>query len=221
MPNIAPRLKRGYAMPRQRSAALVIAAMLAFLPMRAAWPAVQAGEVLAESGQCFLESGGQRSALKIGDAVHVGDKVEVPDGARLKLRMSDGSVLSAASGTTMTISGYDVDSAAQRRDARLSLASGLLRAVVSSFGGTSHFEVDTATGVAAVRSTDWFIEAFPTATQVGVLSGVVSLSRIGSTRAEDIPARWGARVEAGRAPVPPRVWTHAEFESVIDRTNVN
>jgi hypothetical protein len=198
-----------------------VAALLAVFPLRAAWTASQAGEVLALSGQCFLEAGGQRAALKLGDAVHVGDKVEVPEGARLKLRMSDGSVLSAASGTSMTISGYDVDQAAQRRDARLSLASGLLRAVVSSFGGTSHFEVDTATGVAAVRSTDWFVEAFPDSTQIGVLSGVVSLSSIATQRSVDIPARWGGRIEAGRAPVPPRVWTHAEFDSVIDRTNVN
>ncbi len=208
-------------MPGQRTVALVVAALLTVFPLLAAWTATQAGEVLALVGQCFIEAGGQRAALKLGDAVHVGDKVEVAEGARLKLRMSDGSVLSAASGTSMTISGYDVDQAAQQRDARLSLASGLLRAAVSSFGGTSHFEVDTATGVAAVRSTDWFIEAFPDSTQVGVLSGVVSLSSSATKRAVDIPARWGARVEAGRAPVPPRVWTQAEFQSVIDRTNVN
>lgn len=208
-------------MPWHRTVALVVAALLAVFPIRAAWTATQAGEVLALAGQCFLEAGGQRAALKLGDAVHVGDKVEVAEGARLKLRMSDGSVLSAASGTSMTISGYDVDQAAQQRDARLSLASGLLRAVVSSFGGTSHFEVDTATGVAAVRSTDWFIEAFAGSTQVGVLSGVVSLASIATKRAVDIPARWGARLEAGRAPVPPRVWTQAEFESVINRTNLN
>jgi len=207
-------------MPRPRTVTLAIAAMLAFLPLRASSAAGQAGEVLAESGQCFVETGGQRAALKLGDPVRVGDSIEVPEGARLKLRMSDGSVISAASGSKMTISSYEVDSAAQRRDAKLALASGLLRAVVSSVSQTSHFEVDTATGVAAVRSTDWFIEAFAKATQVGVLSGVVSLSGIGSTRAEDVPARWGARVEAGLAPVPPRVWTQAEFESVIGRTDV-
>ena len=56
---------------------------------------------------------------------------------------------------------------------------------------------------------------------MGVLTGVVSLASIATKRAVDIPARWGARLEAGRAPVPPRVWTQAEFESVINRTNLN
>ena len=35
-----------------------------------------------------------------------------------------------------------------------------------------------------------------------------------------IPARWGARLEAGRDPVPPRVWSQAEFDAVIARTDV-
>jgi hypothetical protein len=37
---------------------------------------------------------------------------------------------------------------------------------------------------------------------------------------ETIPARWGARLEAGRDPVPPRVWSPAEFAAVTARTDV-
>jgi hypothetical protein len=71
-----------------------------------------------------------------------------------------------------------------------------------------------------VRSTDWFIEATPGATQVGVLTGSVSLTSTATKRAVTIPARWGARLEAGRDPVPARVWTAAEFAAVITRTAV-
>jgi hypothetical protein len=85
----------------------------------------------------------------------------------------------------------------------------------------SHFEIRTATGVAAVRSTDWFIEAEPGATQIGVLAGKVSLTSTATQREIEIPARWGARVEAGRDPVPTRVWSAAEFADVIARTNVD
>jgi hypothetical protein len=87
--------------------------------------------------------------------------------------------------------------------------------------GSSHFEVDTATGVAAVRSTHWFIEAQPGSTQVGVLEGRVSLKSVATGKEIVIPARWGARVEAGRDPVPARVWTGAEFDDVMQRTNVD
>jgi hypothetical protein len=93
--------------------------------------------------------------------------------------------------------------------------------VVSPVSGSPHFEVDTATGVAAVRSTDWFIEAQPGSTQVGVLAGRVSLKSTATGHEIVIPGNWGTRVEAGRDPAPARVWTEAEFADFIRRTNLN
>jgi hypothetical protein len=180
----------------------------------------QAGEVLALFGQCFATTTGRRNVLRPGDAVRVGDILDVSPGAKLKLRMNDGSVIALASGSRLTITDYRIGKDGERRNATLSLGQGLLRAVVSLFRGVPHFEVKTATGVAAVRSTDWFIEARPGSTQVGVLDGSVSLKSVATGRSIVIPARWGARVEAGRDPVPARVWTAAEFADLIGRTNL-
>jgi hypothetical protein len=55
---------------------------------------------------------------------------------------------------------------------------------------------------------------------VGVLEGSVILTSRATGRSVTIPARWGARLEAGLNPVPPRVWSAAEFADVIARTNV-
>ena len=205
-------------MLRRWLAALAVAA-LAGVVAAAGAAAQPAGEVLAFHGQCFIAAGGSQSALKQGDPVQVGDIVVVPDGARLKLRMSDGSIITAGSGTRLTIGTYSTGGGG--RTVKLDLAAGLLRAVVTAFTGKSRFEVDTATSVAAVRSTDWFIAAQPGVTQVGVLSGVVSLESRSTRHAVDIPARWGARVMAGMDPVPPRVWHQSEFEAMIARTTVN
>jgi hypothetical protein len=135
--------------------------------------------------------------------------------------MSDGSVISLASGTQVTLAAYQTDASGQRQNAQLSLAQGLLRAVVSPVDHPSTFEVSTAVGTAAVRSTDWFIEAKPGSAQVGVLTGSVVLSSA-ATNAQSvaIPARWGARLEAGRDPVEARVWAPQEFQAVISRTDV-
>jgi len=181
--------------------------------------AAPAGEVLAMGGQCFRVTGSERAALKIGDPVSVGDSVEVPQGAKLKLRMADGTILAAASGSRLTIENYALGGAT-KRDAKLELASGLVRAVVAAVGEPQKFEVDTATGVAAVRSTDWFIEAKGDATQVGVLEGVVTLQSVATHDEVRIPARWGARVVGDHDPVPPRVWMSSEFDDVISRTDV-
>jgi len=182
--------------------------------------AAPAGTVVGLSGASVVESGGARGAVKLGQPVQVGDTVEVPADGKLKLRMADGSVISVAAGTRLTIAAYGVDAAGQRQEARLSLAQGLLRAVVAPVERPASFEVNTAVGAAAVRSTDWFVEGSATAMQVGVLSGSVEMTSAATKRRQLIPARWGARMEVGRDPVPPRVWSPAEFAAFIARTDV-
>ncbi|MGC2413962.1 MAG: FecR family protein [Stellaceae bacterium] len=197
---------------------LAAAALLVLFPWAAV--AAPAGTVVGLFGGCFIESGGSRSAAKIGQSVQVGDTVDVPADGKLKLRLSDGSVVSVAAGSRMTVAAAGVDGTGQRQNVHLSLAQGLLRAVVAPVEHPASFEVDTAVGTAAVRSTDWFVEGSATAMQVGVLSGSVEMTSAATKRHETIPARWGARLEAGRDPVPPRVWSQAEFDAVIARTDV-
>ena len=207
-PSVAPRFR----------AALIAAAML--MLSSGTGVAAPAGSVVGLSGSCFVTSGGQRAALRIGQQVQVTDTVDVAADGKLKLRMTDGTVVSVAPGSRVTISAYATDAGGQRQDGKLALAQGLLRAVVSPMGRPASFEVDTAVGTAAVRGTDWFIEAMPGSAQVGVLEGSVSLTSAATRRTETIPARWGARLEAGRDPVPARVWSPAEFQAVISRTEV-
>lgn len=182
--------------------------------------AATAGTVVGLLGSCVVESGGARSALRLGQPVQVGDTVDVPTDGKLKLRMADGSIVSVASGSRLTVAAYGLDANGQRQDAKLSLAMGVVRAVVAPVEHPATFEVDTAVGTAAVRSTDWFVLASPAAMQVGVLTGRVEMTSAGTGHGVEIPARWGARLEAGRDPVPPRLWSQAEFADVIARTNV-
>jgi hypothetical protein len=207
---------------RTPHAIAAIGVVLSLIGGRAAAAAgPQAGAVLAMFGQCIGETDGSAHTLSLGDPVYVAETVDVAAGAKLRLRMNDGSIISIASGTRLTIADYRVGDGGQSRAATLSLGMGLLRAVVSALKGPAHFEVDTATGVAAVRSTDWFIEAKPRSTRVGVLDGRVSLQSLATGREIVIPAHWGARVEAGRDPVPARVWSDAEFDNFIRRTSLD
>jgi len=48
----------------------------------AASAAADVGELLAFKSDCFVEAENQRTALKIGDEVYVGDAIEVPGGAK-------------------------------------------------------------------------------------------------------------------------------------------
>jgi hypothetical protein len=173
---------------------------------------MMAGTVIAVSGSCTARG----RVLKSGAAVQVDDAVAVPADGRLKLRMVDGSMISIAPDSGMTVAGYNVGSVG--RIAKLSLAQGLLRAMVAPVEGPSTFEIATAVGTASAHSADWFIEAQVGSVQVGVLAGTVDLMSAVSGRAVSIPARWGTRLEAKRDPVQPRVWAHVEFAAFIRRT---
>jgi hypothetical protein len=176
--------------------------------------ATLAGTVVAVSGSCTARG----HALRLGDAVQVSDTVDVLAGSKLKLRMSDGSMISVGPGSSMTMASYSLDGAG--RHANLLLTQGLLRIVVTPVRGSSIFEVSTAVGTASVRSgsVDWFINAQAGSAQVGVLVGNVDLTSAATGRSVSIPAHWGTRLEAGRDPVPPRNWTVAEFDAVTQST---
>jgi hypothetical protein len=170
--------------------------------------AMPAGTVIGVSGSCTDHS----HVLRPGDAVQIGDTVDVP--CNLKLQMADGSVISIAAGSSMTVANYKI--AGFGRHVQLSLAQGLLRAQVASFTGPSTFEVTTAVGTASVGSAaaDWFIKAQPDSAQVGVLAGTVDLTSIVTGQSVSLPAHWGTRLETGRAPILPRVWPQVDFNAL-------
>ena len=199
---------------------ILLAVLLIAAGSGAARAAATAGSVVGISGACFIESEGKRLPLKLGADIHVADTLDVPAGGKLKLRMADGSILSVAAGTQLTVAAYNIDADGKRHDATLSLGQGLLHAVVSPGSPPAPFEVDTAVGAAGVRSTDWFIEAQPGETVVGVMAGSVALTGKATGATVVIPARSGARVSTGQDPTPPIPWKQAQFNALLARTEL-
>lgn len=177
-----------------------------------------AGEVLALTGSAFFLMSTEQRAVVVGDPVQTGDTIDVPQDAKVRLRMNDGSILTVASGTRMTISKYDVDGTGNRQDAELAMSSGLLRAVVSAGGGTPNFEVKTATGVAAVRGTEWYVAAQGDTTQVYVITGSVSLADSMGHNLVTIPSMAVSSVDLHKAPTRLRPITQAELRALVERT---
>jgi hypothetical protein len=202
-------------MPRLRIAALpAIAAVLFCVFAGLAQAGPLAGAVVGIAGQVSVDRSGQRYALRLSDPVYVDDTFQIPAGAKLKLRMNDGSVLSLAPGTSLRIDAYALDASGRR----LSVGQGLVRAATAPAGGPSNFEIDTAVGTSGARSTDWFVEAAPGSEQAAVLSGSVSVTSRATGRGVLIPPGFGSRVDAGRDPTPPRPVSQAEFGALIART---
>ena len=104
--------------------ATVFAALLQLLFWIQPAAAAPAGSVVGLSGECFAGTGGQRRPLKLGASVEIGDTVDVAATGKLKLRMTDGSIVSVASGSRMSVGAFQTDAAGQRQNAQLSLAQG-------------------------------------------------------------------------------------------------
>jgi FecR protein len=199
---------------RRKFVSMLFAIFSLMLLADAASAITPAGTVDAVSGSCTAHG----RVLKRGDVVQVSDTVEVPAGGKLKLRMADGSLISIAADSSMTVASYDIGSAG--RHAKLSLTRGLLRAVVVAVGGPSTFEVSTAVGTASVRSADadWFIESQPGSARVGVEAGTIELTSATTGRSAKIPANWGGSQMAGLEPALPRPWPRDELDEFMART---
>lgn len=195
-----------------------LAAALALLLTAGAALAGPAGTVVGLSGTCSVIRAGVRDALALGVALQESDTVEVPAGGKLKLRMTDGSVIALAAGTTMTIATYAANESGRRQDAVLSLGRGLLHAIVSPSESAGRFEVRTAIGSAGVRSTDWFIETNPQGDEITVLSGSVAVTSAATGRSVVVPPYRTTRLVLGREPLPPRIVNRAALERIIGRT---
>jgi len=198
----------------------VVAVTFALLMLLLRQPAVAetCGEVLALSGSALIETNGQQRQAALGDPVQVGDTINVSQDARLRLRMGDGSIVTLAPGTQMTVGKYDVDGGGIRHDAELTMAAGLLHAVVSAGGGVPNFEVKTATGVAAVRGTDWYVDSQGNRTQVYVVTGEVSLTDPAGHGPVMIPPMSASAVGNGEQPAPIRAVTQLELQTLAART---
>jgi hypothetical protein len=186
-----------------------------------AW-AAPAGTVVGLSGDCMIEHGGNRGVATLSQGIDVGDSIEVAAGGKMKLRMADGSVVSVAAGTRMTVTAYGITDAGQRQNAQLSLSRGLLHIEVTpvTSGPPAPFEVETAVGTAAVRSTDWFVEATPNDMQVNVQIGTVEMTNRQTGHGVTIPARAGSRMQRGIDPAPPRRINRSVFLALSSRTLV-
>jgi hypothetical protein len=202
----------------RRIFALGAIALLGMLWARPGIGGAASGEILALSGTASIQTGGQQRPVAMGDPVQAGDTIDVPQDSKVRLRMNDGSIITIAPGTRVTIDKYDVDDSGTRQEGELTVSSGLLRAVVSAGSGTPNFEVKTATGVAAVRGTDWYIDAQGDATRVYVITGTVSLSDRAGGSSVTIPPMEASSVDVRKAPTKIQPVTQLELSALAQRT---
>jgi hypothetical protein len=199
---------------RRKSISTLFAMLGLVVCVTPAYTPAPAGTVVALTGSCSVYA----RVLERGDGIEVNDTVDVPADSNLKLQMADGTLISVAPESRLTVASYSVGETG--RHTMLVLTQGLLRALVPPTAGPLTFDVSTPVGLASLRSAaaDWFVRAEAGSAQVGVLTGAVDFASAATGESVSIPAHWGTRLEAGRSPMMPRMWAQMEFEAVIRLT---
>ena len=200
------------------AARMSLAAWLAFACCGAALAAdAVIGSVLAVRGAVFVEDAQKsRQPLEANARVRTGQTI-VSQAGKAKIALNDGSVLSIGENSRLRLADYR--DAGQGVNARVTLIAGALRAVARTTPA-GRFEVETETAIAAVRGTDWVMEATSDQTAVAVVSGAVSVSgRVAAEQGTVVlqGQGQGTDVRRGRPPTAPRQWPERRFSETLAR----
>ena len=176
--------------------------------------------VAAIESRVEVQRQGSWSDLGLGDTLRAGDSVRSDAQGRLRLVLSDGSVVVVASNSQLTLDAH-LFNPAEKGGAKsvLTLLKGKIRALVSEYyrGGGS-FDVQTPTAVSGVRGTDFVVLFDPLEQRsdiVGV-SGRVSVRGVGVPGEVSIRGRELSVVRAAEGPRPAVVLSDEQFWYYLD-----
>lgn len=145
-------------------------------------PDAVAATAIGVSGDVRLQTGQDSSVVQEGEVFTEGDRLVTGDRSSLHLVLADGS--SVALGQDSELSLDETGSGANGSVTLLTLARGLLDAMVQKLKLGSSFEISTPYAVAAVKGTDFEVSDSAGASSVTVNQGVVRFGDPGRRRVE-------------------------------------
>lgn len=195
------------------------------------------GEVVALRGKITVARATISEQLTVGAEILRQDRIVTDADGRVKVRFVDGTVIAVGANSELVAAEYDVDASGARRSGIFSVITGLFRATVAPGAPGSRFEVQTATAIASVRSTDWMAEASDKNTGVFVFDGAVTVASrrpvAGGTvvlqpgEGTDVPAPTVTPGPAGTrgimvaaTPTAPRRWGASRIEALESLTEI-
>lgn len=178
-------------------------------------PPAAAGTVTALIPKDYIERGKTVEEARKGAQVFWKDVIRTELGGRVRVGLTDGSILNIGSQSRLQIVRQDE----QSQQSELTLIYGKIRAtVVKRTREEGSFQVRSPQAVAGVIGTEEYLDATPTATVVMALHGAVEVS---STSVEGIVLLQPGQltvVFSNQPPQPPRSATAEELQSALAAT---
>ena len=200
-----------------RIGALLFAVIVAItVPATAQGPA-KIGTVVQQRGSVTVLRGTVPALLRIGAPVYLGDRVVTGAQSRIRIEMSDQSVLAIGADSDVALSEQVLDGDGNPLSTLVSVVYGIVRATVRRLGPSRTFDIETQTAIASARSTQWSVESSADRTAVFVVEGVVEVA--GRTDgAVLLTPGFGTDVISNAAPTPPAAWSAQRRDATLART---
>jgi hypothetical protein len=212
--------------PKARPLLLIIALCVIALggvaPAGAQPAPVGTVEALVGTAVVTRRATGEALPLTVGAELFEADRVRTEVGARLRLRLRDGSVLTCGEATGLILEEAVYAPARASQSFLLRVSFGIVRSVVDLLAPQSSYEMHTNTAVISVRGTEWIAEAQRAATAIVALQGEVVVRNVDPAVPGEVtlgPGE-GVTVETGAPPPAPTVWGDARRNAFIERTSV-
>src|ERR1700722_7908310 len=181
------------------------------------------GIVTGISGSAIvLHAGGANpEPLVLGKEVHQGDILRTGPEARLRVTLSDSSVLSLGAYTELRLDHIAVSAPPADPGSLFTFSGGFLRAVVGHLRSDSRFEIHSPSMVAAVRGTDWIENYAGGTTELFVAGGrVLATSTINRTDWALLGAGDGVSFSVGAPHTPVIRWGQEKISRYVEATRV-
>ncbi|MBW1981236.1 MAG: FecR domain-containing protein [Deltaproteobacteria bacterium] len=139
---------------------LIFLAWCFLAPVPALVAADVVGEVTSFSGSVYVERQGKIWQAQKGEALQLLDQLKTGKDGKVEILFIDRSRVRMAPGSTLEITEYLYQPENKKRQTLLSLWSGKARFIVNKVFGfkTKGFVVQTPSGTAGVRGTDFIVE---------------------------------------------------------------
>jgi len=159
-------------------------------------------EVVAISGLATLQKNGVITPLSRAQKLMVGDVVNTGASSSLSIRFADGSVSTLGSNTTVMLDTMSLFSGGAMVDTQLRLQQGQLeiQANPNAHQG-NRMQIITPSAIAAVRGTEFRVNAVANAVTQETLTGLVDFAAASQT--VHVEKGFGTLAEVGQPPIPP------------------
>jgi hypothetical protein len=200
---------------------VVVLGLFSFLPYASPAHAQQAkriGTVSALEGKATVLHQGKFTPepLAIHQPIFPEDIIETDVGSKIRLTLIDATAVMLGERSRVVIDRFVYAPQQQTLTARLTVLSGIFRAIIKELLPQSTFEVTTPTAIAAIRGTDLMGEVRAESTAIVVLEGTVVVSNVrprfrGLTT---LTPGTGTTVLTDQPPSAPTRWSESRIEAL-------